>query len=76
MKTATLEQLPLRWPEILRWVSAGEEVQITDHDKAVARVLPPAAAAPDFLHRATSIWGSAPDGANLSTLVDEARTGR
>ena len=73
MKTATLQQLPLRWPDILQWVSAGEEVQIIDHDRAVARVLPPVAAAPDFLRRATTIWGSAPDSPNLSTLVDEGR---
>ena len=42
MKIATVQQLPLQWPDILRWVSAGEEVQINDREKTIARVLPPA----------------------------------
>ncbi len=70
MKTATIQQLPLQWSDILRWVSAGEEVQITDQDRTVARVLPPA---PDYLARAQAIWGNDPAGATLSTLVEEAR---
>ena len=41
MKTASIQQLPVQWPEILRWVSAGEEVRIHDREKTVARVLPP-----------------------------------
>jgi len=41
MKTATADQLPQQWPQILRWVAAGEEVQVTDQDKVVARLLPP-----------------------------------
>ena len=41
MKTATLEQLPLRWADILRWVAEGEEVHINDQERTVARVLPP-----------------------------------
>ncbi len=73
MKIATLEQLPVQWPEILRWVTAGEEVQITDHDKTVARVLPPSPVAPDFLARAEAIWGARPEGEALSALVDESR---
>ena len=36
MKTATLQELPSQWTDILRWVTAGEEVQIMDHDKTVA----------------------------------------
>jgi antitoxin (DNA-binding transcriptional repressor) of toxin-antitoxin stability system len=41
MKTATLQQLPLRWGDILRWVADGEEVRINDQERTVARVLPP-----------------------------------
>ena len=41
MKTASIQQLPVQWPDILRWVSAGEEVRIHDQEKTVARVLPP-----------------------------------
>jgi antitoxin (DNA-binding transcriptional repressor) of toxin-antitoxin stability system len=73
MKTATIQQLPMQWTDILRWVTDGEEVQITDRDKTVARVLPPAPAAPDFLARAQAIWGEQPEGTALSALVEEGR---
>ena len=32
MKTASVQQLPQQWPKILRWVAAGEEVQVTQQD--------------------------------------------
>ena len=73
MKTATLQQLPTQWTDILRWVTAGEEVQITDHDKTVARVLPPSPPAPDFVARARAVWGEQPEGTPLSALVEEGR---
>ena len=76
MKTATISELPKLWTDILAWVKAGEEVQITDSDKTVARVLPPAPAAPDFLSRAQAIWGEQPEGAPLSALVEEGRGDR
>lgn len=73
MKTAAISELPKVWADILRWVTAGEEVQLTDSDKTVARVLPPAPAAPDFLARAQAIWGEQPEGTPLSALVEEER---
>lgn len=73
MKTAAISELPKVWADILRWVSAGEEVRITDSDKTVARVLPPTPAAPDFLARAQAIWGEQSDGIALSALVEEGR---
>ncbi len=73
MKTATLEELPVQWPKILRWVTAGEEVRITDQDRTVARVLPPSPAVPDFIGRAEAIWGKRPGGEKLSALIDENR---
>ena len=73
MKTAAINELPKVWADILRWVSAGEEVQLTDCDKTVARVLPPVPTAPDFLSRAQAIWGARPEGTPLSTLVEEGR---
>ena len=76
MKTASVQQLPQQWPEILRWVAAGEEVQVTQHDKVIARVVPARAAPrPDFLARAKAIWGEQPPGMALSELVSEARGG-
>jgi len=74
MKSASVQQLPQQWPEILRWVVAGEEVQVTDHDQVVARVVPPSpAATPDFLARAKAIWGEVPSGNALSAVASEAR---
>lgn len=73
MKITTLEELPVQWPEILRWVNAGEEVRITDRDRTVARVLPPLPATPDFVGRAEAIWGALPEGEPLSVLVQEGR---
>jgi antitoxin (DNA-binding transcriptional repressor) of toxin-antitoxin stability system len=57
MKTASVQQLPEQWPQILRWVAAGEEVQVTQQDKVVAKVMPPTGQ-PDFLARARTIGGS------------------
>lgn len=73
MKTAAISELPKVWADILRWVSAGEEVQLTDSDKTVARVLPPSPVAPDFVSRAQAIWGTQPEGSPLSVLVEEGR---
>ena len=74
MKTASVQQLPQQWPEILRWVAAGEEVQVTQQDKVVARVVPAKPALqPDFLARAKAIWGELPPGRPLSEVVAEAR---
>ena len=74
MKTASVQQVPQQWPEILRWVAAGEEVQVTEQDQIVARVVPAKpVVTPDFLGRAKAIWGEAPAGGTLSKLVSEAR---
>ena len=76
MKTASVEQVPQQWPEILRWVAAGEEVQVTQQDQVVARVVPAKpVATPDFLARAKAVWGEAPPGKPLSAVVSEARGG-
>jgi antitoxin (DNA-binding transcriptional repressor) of toxin-antitoxin stability system len=76
MKSASVQQLPQQWPEILRWVAAGEEVQVTQQDKVIAKVVPARPAPrPDFLARAKAIWGEQPPGKPLSELVLEARGG-
>jgi antitoxin (DNA-binding transcriptional repressor) of toxin-antitoxin stability system len=74
MKTASVQQLPEQWPQILRWVAAGEEVHVTQQDKVIAKVVPPTGQ-PDFLARAKAIWGDRPPGKPLSALVSEARGG-
>ncbi|MCI0626857.1 MAG: hypothetical protein L0387_35290, partial [Acidobacteria bacterium] len=76
MKTASVQQVPQQWPDILRWVAAGEEVQVTQQDRVVARVVPAKpVATPDFLARAKAVWGEKPAGKPLSAIVLEARGG-
>src|SRR5437868_9224103 len=74
MKTASVQQLTEQWPQILRWLAAGEEVHVTEQNKVVAKVVP-AREQPDFLARAKAIWGEHPLGKPLSALVSEARGG-
>jgi antitoxin (DNA-binding transcriptional repressor) of toxin-antitoxin stability system len=78
MKTATVQQVPQQWAEILGWVAAGEEVQVTQQDRVVAKLVPAppsSVSQPDFLARAQSIWGEQPPGKPLSAVVAEARGG-
>lgn len=73
MKTASVERVPQRWSQILKWVAAGESVEVTEREKVIARVVP--AMHPDFLGRGKKIWGEQPAGKPLSELVTEARGG-
>jgi antitoxin (DNA-binding transcriptional repressor) of toxin-antitoxin stability system len=76
MKIASVEELTQQWPQILRWVAAGEEVQVTEQDKVVAMLVPAKPVmTPDFLARAKAVWGEAPQGPTLSAVVSEARGG-
>ena len=65
--------MPQKWAQILEWVAAGEEVELTEKEKVVARVVP--ATPPDFLARAKKVWGEQPPGRPLSELVSDARGG-
>lgn len=76
MKSTSVQELPQLWPEILRWLATGEEVEVREHDAVVAKLAPvskSAAAQPDFLARAKAIWGNAPEGKPLSEVVAESR---
>lgn len=76
MKTASVQQVPQQWPQIMRWVAEGEEVQVTEQDQVIAKVVPARTArAPDFLKRAKAVWGERPSGKSLSALVSEGRGG-
>ena len=78
MKTATVQQVPQQWAEILGWVAAGEEVQVTQQDRVVAKLVPAppdSVSQTDFLTRARAIWGEQPPGKPLSAVVAEARGG-
>lgn len=73
MKTTSIQQAPQEWTQILEWVAAGEEVQLTEKERVIAKVVP--AQQPDFLARAKKVWGEQPPGKSLSELVSEARGG-
>ena len=73
MKTTSVQQVPQKWADILRWIADGEEVEMTQEDRVVARLVPGAAAPPDFLARATAVWGQTPPGKTLSAVVSEDR---
>jgi antitoxin (DNA-binding transcriptional repressor) of toxin-antitoxin stability system len=75
VKTATIQQVPEQWSDILKWVTAGEEVQMTDHDKVVAKIVPASVSQPNFVERAKAIWGENPPGKSLSATVAEGRGG-
>ena len=75
MKSATAEEVPQQWSQILQWVADGQEVQVTQKDKAVGRLLPAAVNSPDFLAWAKAVWGATPAGAPLSQIVSEAAAG-
>ena len=40
MKTTSVQQVPQQWTEILGWVVAGEDVQVTQEGQPVARLTP------------------------------------
>lgn len=76
MRTVSVQQVPQQWTEILRWIAAGEEVQVTQLDMVVARFVPvalPLAPQPDFVARARAIWGDAPPGNPLSNIIADSR---
>jgi antitoxin (DNA-binding transcriptional repressor) of toxin-antitoxin stability system len=40
MRSASIQELPEQWPEIMRWVAAGEEVAVTRRKRTVAKIVP------------------------------------
>jgi prevent-host-death family protein len=46
MKTTTVRELRNNYAKVLKWVSKGEEVEVTRRGKAVAKVVPVASVNP------------------------------
>jgi prevent-host-death family protein len=44
MKTTTVRELRNNYSKVLKWVSKGEEVEVTRRGKIVAKVVPPPSA--------------------------------
>jgi prevent-host-death family protein len=46
MKSTTVRELRNNYSKVLKWVSRGEEVEVTRRGKVVAKVIPPDSARP------------------------------
>ena len=64
MKTASIREVQHGLKDVLAWVSAGETVSITRHNRVVAELMPPRRrpankkfAMPDFTARTKAIFG-------------------
>ena len=77
MKTATVRDLRYDFPKLEAWLAGGEEILITKHSKAVAKISRPTEPAttklpphPDYEARRKRIWG---DRVFTQAEVDEMR---
>jgi len=64
MKTATVRDLRYDFPKLEAWLAGGEEILITKHSKAVAKISRPPAQNdtklpphPDYRARLKRLWG-------------------
>jgi prevent-host-death family protein len=77
MKTVTLSQARTNLDELLRAVAAGEEVEILEKRRPIARLIPPPSEPADWsgsFARLDSIWGKTPlPGPPASRIVIEGR---
>lgn len=47
MRSTTVRELRNNYSKVLKWVSKGEEVEVTRRGKVVAKVVPPASTLPE-----------------------------
>lgn len=77
MKTVTLKTVRTRLDSLLRLVAAGEEIEITEKRKTVARLVPPGPEEADWTEsfaKLEDIWGGKPlPGKPGSQIVREGR---
>ena len=82
MKSASIRELKQATPEILEWVQAGHQVQITKHNRVVAVLTRPPSASkqtlerPDFAKRLQQTWGRKMLGISSTQLIHEERGDR
>jgi len=63
MKTVTLHTAKTKFGSLLRLVAAGEEIQIVEKKKTLARILPPTSQTVDWsesFQQLDEIWGPKP----------------
>lgn len=77
MRRATVADLRNRFPQVFKWIAAGEQVEVTRHGRVVARMVPAPPAkprrfkVPAFAERAQAILGAS--FCPQSNLVEEER---
>ena len=56
MKTTTTQQVPQQWEQILRWLASDEEVQVTQDERIIARILPSALSSAASSEQKNTFW--------------------
>ena len=77
MKTATVTEVGLDFPKVLKWVETGEEVQVVKEGKAVAVISPPPRPVkhPDYLARLKQTFGEKVLSTEASTAIRDSNRG-
>ncbi|MCX6893779.1 MAG: hypothetical protein NTX51_20010 [Verrucomicrobia bacterium] len=77
MKTATVTEVGLDFPKVLKWVETGEEVQVVKEGKAVAVISPPPHPVkhPDYLARLKRVFGDTMLSTEASAAVRDSNRG-
>lgn len=82
MKSASVRELRQNFGNLLTWIEAGEEVQITKRRQVVARLVPEISAKrkpvrmPDFAARLKSIYGDTVLSAETAQAILDENKGR
>ena len=77
MKTATVTEVGLDFPKVLKWVETGEEVQVVKEGKAVAVISPPPCPVkhPDYLARLKRTFGETVLSTEASAAIRDSNRG-
>ncbi|MEI6390257.1 MAG: hypothetical protein WCT12_04050 [Verrucomicrobiota bacterium] len=78
MRTATVSEVGLHFPKVLKWVESGEEVQVVKEGKAVAVIPPPPrhpVKHPDYMARLKQTFGETVLSTEASAAIRESNRG-
>ena len=77
MKTATVTEVGLDFPKVLKWVETGEEVQVVKEGKAVALISPAPRPVkhPDYLARLKQTFGENVISPEASAAIRDSNRG-
>ena len=77
MKTATVTEVRLDFPKVLKWVETGEEVQVVREGKPVAVISPAPRSVkhPDYLARLKQTFGETVLSTEASAAIRDSNRG-